>query len=197
MTKITSYSAFTHIFLALIFITLSYINKDIRGIFWLTGAIISSIFCGLILGVVGRKRDIGETCLKPGYKLLGFSSTALPLNIISYTQSYLGFPMMDIGTINYRILLGLEIMFIMAAYNKLTIDEANNPYCRSRAGEIIIAGIGGYLVGYLWYRMLSNKYKSALYYNDFQSNNVVCNKPSKQKFKCRVYKNGELLTTLN
>tara|TARA_Y100000741_G_scaffold308813_1_gene252020 strand:- start:550 stop:1143 length:594 start_codon:yes stop_codon:yes gene_type:complete len=197
MVKISSYAAFTHIFLGAIFITLSYINKDIRGIFWLMGAIMSSIFTGLILGVVGRKREIGETCLKNGYKLLGFSSTALPLNILTFTQSYLIFPMMDIGSINYRIIFGLEILFIMASYDKLTIDEAANPYCKSRAGEIVISGLGGYLVGYLWYRMLSSKYKSALYYNDFQSNNVVCSKPSKQKFKCKVYKGGQLITALD
>ena len=30
-------------------------------------------------------------------------------------------------------------------------------------------------------------------YNELVSNNVVCNKPSKQTFKCHVYKNGELI----
>ena len=37
-----------------------------------------------------------------------------------------------------------------------------------------------------------NKY---LFFNELSSNKDVCSMPSKQTFKCSVYKNGELLAT--
>jgi hypothetical protein len=32
-----------------------------------------------------------------------------------------------------------------------------------------------------------------MFFNEVQSNKDVCNMPSKQTFKCQVYKNGELI----
>ena len=33
-----------------------------------------------------------------------------------------------------------------------------------------------------------------LYFGKYTSNNVQCSKPSKQTFKCSVYKNGRLIS---
>jgi len=34
-----------------------------------------------------------------------------------------------------------------------------------------------------------------LFYNETSGNNTVCSMPSKQTFKCSVYKNGELISS--
>jgi len=60
----------------------------------------------------------------------------------------------------------------------------------------------GALIGFVWsivfYNILyqNNTLKDFLYYNDFDSNKVACMRPSKQKFKCSVYKNGELVESI-
>jgi hypothetical protein len=38
-------------------------------------------------------------------------------------------------------------------------------------------------------------YDSLLYFDELESNNVTCSRPSKQTFKCSVYKNGELISS--
>ena len=35
-----------------------------------------------------------------------------------------------------------------------------------------------------------------LYFNEIISNNKICSRPQKQKFKCAIYKNGELVKRL-
>ena len=39
---IYAYASYTHVFLATFFTVLTFINKDIRGIIWLAGAVFSS-----------------------------------------------------------------------------------------------------------------------------------------------------------
>jgi hypothetical protein len=42
--------------------------------------------------------------------------------------------------------------------------------------------------------MSANGGEKFLFFNEVQSNKVVCSRPTKQQFKCTVYKNGEILT---
>ena len=54
----------------------------------------------------------------------------------------------------------------------------------------------GILFGTVWVTIFwSAGKKDLLFYNELASNNVVCNKPSKQTFKCSVYKNGEIISS--
>ena len=38
-------------------------------------------------------------------------------------------------------------------------------------------------------------YDSLLYFDELLSNKVACSRPSKQSFKCSVYKGGELISS--
>ncbi len=68
--------------------------------------------------------------------------------------------------------------------------------CTSLAG-IFLGGLIGLLLGTVWFCMFYlTDNKKILFFNELVSNNVVCNRPEKQKFKCAVYKNGKLLKTL-
>ncbi len=56
-------------------------------------------------------------------------------------------------------------------------------------GNLIGGGLG---VGYFFAFWATNN-KNMLFIDDVTSNKVSCNRPSKQTFKCAVYKNGELI----
>ena len=58
--------------------------------------------------------------------------------------------------------------------------------------SVIIGGIIGTLFGFLFY----NTARSYTYINNTNtSTGQTCNMPSKQQFKCRLYKNGELVSS--
>jgi ABC-type thiamin/hydroxymethylpyrimidine transport system permease subunit len=50
--------------------------------------------------------------------------------------------------------------------------------------------LGGVIAGVVMY---GSSLKSYLYINEVNNNQEVCSMPSKQQFKCSVYKNGELV----
>jgi hypothetical protein len=43
--------------------------------------------------------------------------------------------------------------------------------------------------------LLMTSLKNKLFINQTSGNNQVCSMPSKQKFKCSVYKNGEIVSS--
>ena len=59
-------------------------------------------------------------------------------------------------------------------------------------GNILGAGIG---VAYFFLFWASGN-KNLLFGNSLDSNNVICNRPAKQTFKCAVYKNGQVVKNL-
>jgi len=180
---------FSHIFLALFFMAISIINKDLRGVIWVTGALFSTIITQTILKI-NPKKKITTQCKG---MLYGDNNPALASNIITYTLSYLLFPMMKIDKLNMQIIIGLLLLFLLNGYKKITIQKNNE--CYAGAMEIIFVGISGFIMGYLWYKLLiNNKLDKLLYFSEFISDNSVCTKPRETQFKCRVYKHGELIT---
>ena len=59
-------------------------------------------------------------------------------------------------------------------------------------GNILGAGLGA---GYFFAFWATNN-RNLLFTDSIASNNVTCNRPSKQTFKCAVYKNGQLVKNL-
>ena len=81
----------------------------------------------------------------------------------------------------------------------LVIDSSarikNN--CTNGLG-VVFGVILGLIIGGLYVLIIDSAgYNNLLYNDDFVSNKVACSKPSKQQFKCSVYKNGELLRNIN
>ena len=63
---------------------------------------------------------------------------------------------------------------------------------------ILLGSVIGFSIAIIWVYMLkSSGNSSLLYYDDLVSNKQSCSRPSNEQFKCAVYKNGELLNTIN
>ena len=67
--------------------------------------------------------------------------------------------------------------------------------CTTYVG-VALGSIVGIIWGVTWYFVIQTQNKGLLYYDDLLSNKVACSRPTQQQFKCAVYKNGELLSTL-
>ena len=67
--------------------------------------------------------------------------------------------------------------------------------CTTYPGTILGALVG-FLFGAVWYILFySMGYSSLLYFDELRSDNVQCSMPTKQTFKCSVYKNGQLISS--
>lgn len=68
--------------------------------------------------------------------------------------------------------------------------------CTNTLGVVmgtLVGGATGGLFTFLIYKFLNS---GLLFHGISSSNNVVCNRPSERKFKCSVYKNGQLIKSL-
>ena len=98
--------------------------------------------------------------------------------------------------INQNVNYGVLLFFISYIIFDILIKMKNK--CIS-SGKIlfgeIVSGLGlGALISSL---LFGSPLRSSLFVNDVSSNKEVCNMPSKQQFKCAVYKNGELIGAAN
>jgi hypothetical protein len=59
--------------------------------------------------------------------------------------------------------------------------------------QLIASLILGGLFGWLWGYLIQKTNNASLQYLSGSTNGEVCSKPSKQTFRCKVYKNGKLI----
>lgn len=198
--------SFTDIFrycmsLAPLFITCflimgSVLNQDVKGLVYLGGILIVAIL------TVGFKRlfrvrpptDYNqEQCqvfnLPP--LVTEFSAPDFNSMFLSFTTLYLLMPMAYGASQMNALLIIILIIFIIGNGATRYLTKCNN-LMDILIGNLLGSGLG---VGYFFAFWATNN-KKLLFIDDLNSNNVVCNRPSKQTFKCAVYKNGQLIKNL-
>jgi hypothetical protein len=176
-------------FLVFFFIMNSIVNSNIQGFIYLTGLFI-------LFGIV---KIFQKTILQNHYSSNKFC-TIIQQNfgthpsfisgLYGYTILYILLPMIQQKTLNLSLLLILLLLFL--------IDTLVRFYNQCTTMGFWVAGLVlGLVVATVWYTILkASKNDQLLYYNSTLSNKQTCSRPSQEKFKCAVYKNGELLQTL-
>jgi hypothetical protein len=90
---------------------------------------------------------------------------------------------------NYPVVATLLVLFAVDTVTRM----ANK--CTTLGGSML-GGLVGIILGILWYGMFHLLgYDDLLYFDELETNRVLCKKPSKQTFKCSVYKNGQLISS--
>lgn len=163
----------------------------LKGIIYFSGILIS----GLLYVLIGKL--FGEKSKRPPNASLACDLFTSPHNyyypnfpvIISFfTLFYIFLPMMESSRINPMLLATLAILSLMNGYYQVL-------NCCTNWLGFFISIIIGILLGSIWFAIIwgAGK-KDLLFYNELLSNNVLCDRPAKQTFKCTVYKNGEILS---
>ena len=180
-------------FLLVFFLIMSSIfNQNLKGLVYLAGLLIAVVINIFLMGQIKSPKlpDAAMSCEFAGLPILtGYNSPAPTSLVIAFTIAYLVLPMKYNNQMNYVILTALLCLFLLDAITKV------NKKCTTGGGSFLGALVG-FLLGLMWYTLFhTTGYDSLLYFGELQSNNVVCKRPSKQSFKCSVYKNGELISS--
>jgi len=109
--------------------------------------------------------------------------------MMSFTTVYLSMPMFINSSVNW-LFVGTCIVGIIMDIGVRT--KAGCTMSRNSIFTNIVAG--GVLAWAIVGLMTANGSERFLFFNEIQSNKTVCSRPTKQQFKCSVYKNGEVLT---
>ena len=175
-------------FIVFMFIMISIINSNIKGFIYFFGLIFIYVMIKFFQRSIpnNQKEHICRIFDSYHYVHPSFISA-----LYAYTIVYMITPMAMYNVFNIPliiILLVFSVIDLIVRYKSGCVG-----WMPIMIGSIIGAGVA---VG--WSSVLSSTGNSSLlYYDDLVSNKQSCSRKSNEQFKCAVYKNGELLNTLN
>ena len=188
---ISLYPGFIILFLLLVSI---FNYTPLKGIIYFSGISMCHIIWFLLARLFPnneRSKNAALTCDIINFPSFNYNIPNRPSIITWFTLIYLLLPMaINITTLFNPIIVVVLFLFTLS---NMYYQYKNN--CSNIPG-ILFGSVLGILFGLFWIGLFwkSNK-KDLLFYNELASNNVVCSKPSKQTFKCSVYKNGEMISS--
>jgi hypothetical protein len=185
------FSFFSPIVLATGITTLSFIFQNFKGLIYL-GFLVGSCFLRYYLYMIGGappNENDGTICTSIQYSKYGNASFSA--FVFAFTIAYIAIPMFDKGVVNFWILSSLLLYFCVDIYIKFSKICISNYL--DLGLNIVLGGLSSAFIIYLMYLGGSGKY---LFFNETSSKKDVCYQPSKQTFKCSMYKNGELINEL-
>jgi len=172
--------------------SMSVVFQNFKGFIYLAFLIASVLARELIIYSSNTPVFIPKNsiCNKVTYSPLGNSSFSL--FVISFSIFYLCWPMFLNKSINYWLLSGLLL------YLLVDLGYRNTQKCFSGFKSIFVNILGGFTFATLIViPMFYYGGKTSLFFNEVSSDKETCSMPTKQKFKCAVYKNGELIGNTN
>lgn len=174
--------------IAFFLIMSSLFNQDIKGIIYLMGVLIAIIINVFIMNLIKQPKDENQalSCNIFNIPYISEFNSPSPSSVfIAFSMIYLLLPMVTNGNLNYPVLIFFLCILGVDSYTK-AIKK-----CTTISG-ILFGIVVGLILGVGWYALISAAgYDSLLYFDELKSNRTLCSRPSKQTFKCQVYKNGE------
>jgi hypothetical protein len=183
LSNIIFYSPF---FLVVFVLSLGFAYQNTKGYLYL---VIIIVICALRCGIYNMNGWDNLTNNSSCNKLTfgNYGNSSFSGFIFAFTIVYLVFPMFYNGDINIPIIVVLLFyfffdLFIRKSYNCINVSDLSL--------NILSGILLSSLIVSLMYGMGLSNY---LFFNELSSDVEMCSMPSKQTFKCSVYKNGELL----
>ena len=175
--------------LAFLMVMISIINSNIKGLIYLLGLIILFVIVFLFQNTLRVPMDATNGFCNL-FNISQYSVPSFNSALYLYTIIYILFPMINMGMINFPLI----IVFLLLFVSDSIIKYKNK--CSSIVG-IVMGSILGLFFGMTWFLIIrATGQTGLLYYDDLVSNKIACSRPTKQNFKCQVYKNGELIQNI-
>ena len=180
------------ILLGFFLVMVSIFNQDVKGLVYLSGVLIASVINIFLMNIIKNNKDPNQAvvCDLISLPFIGaYNSPCTSSMFIAFTIAYLVLPMQYNNHMNYAVLISLLLLLGINSTTKVLKK------CTTSGGTIL-GTLVGLVMGAVWYSIFHmSGYDSLLYFYELQSNNVQCSRPSKQSFKCSVYKNGQLVSS--
>jgi len=174
---------------------LSFVFQNFKGLIYLgflLAAVISREFLFSNNSNYEKAKNDGSICSAIQFSYIG--NATFSIFVTCFTFLYLCFPMFINGGINWLIFSGL-LFYICLDIGVKVIQGCIN--MKSTGVQLFMDMLLGLSLAAIFTSLMyaggSSKY---LFFNETASDKEVCSQPSKQTFKCKVYKNGEVIGEL-
>jgi hypothetical protein len=105
--------------------------------------------------------------------------------LLAFIFTYIIMPMQTYNSYNVVLLSIVGAFFGINAVSKILNG------CTTLVG-VLIGSVIGFIIGFAWYSVVIASNPKLLFFAS-DGGDPVCSRPSKQTFKCKVYKNGEVI----
>ena len=188
MNIIVFLSFFSPIILATSITSMSFIFQNFKGLIYL-GFLIGCCVVREYVYIMSNAQPVandGTICTSIQYSKYG--NPTFSAFVFAFTIMYLSLPMFSNGAVNYWVFISLISYFLIDMFIKLYKK------CVIKTGDLflnILLGLASSaFIVTLMYTGGSGKY---LFFNEVSSNKDICYQPSKQNFKCQIYRDGTLV----
>ena len=181
--------------LSIIIISLSFILQNFKGIIFFLFLLGSAILREVIFrasGMFEKYQYDNSICTAVTFTTVGYNTFSV--FVAGFILVYLCLPMFLNDNVNWWIFSAL-IFYICL---DVGVKSLQGCIIMNKNGvQMFLDLLVGLGLASIWITAMSaggsSKY---LFFNEMTSDNQQCSMPKKQKFKCSVYKNGELISNL-
>jgi len=153
----------------------------------------------------GFKNDANGGVPIPDICMTGLSQIFIPkdvtysLYILTFTLMYFIVPMIMISVQKKVNVMNYGVLAFFISYIALDLFVKKSLACIPTLFSTLVIGdiisglfLGGIVSGLIMY---GTNLKTYLFINEMNSNKEVCSMPSKQTYRCNVFRNGELVSS--
>jgi hypothetical protein len=150
-----------------------------------------------LMGINNNVTQINPVCLTGNMQMFIPSDVTYSIYILCFSLAYFFTPMVMLSSQSNTNAINYGVLAFFMAYIALDIFIKKSLSCIQSVFSSLVIGdilsglfLGAIIAGPLMY---GTKFNNYLYINEINTNKEVCSMPTKQQFKCSVYKNGELV----
>jgi hypothetical protein len=189
---IVYFSFFSPIILATSITSLSFIFQNFKGLIYLGFLIGCCVVRNYVYMIAGGMPIVNDKTICTSIQYSKYGNPTFSAFVFAFTIMYLSFPMFSNSAPNFWVFISLVSYFLIDMFIKLYKK------CITNMGDLflnILLGLSSAaLIVTLMYAGGSGDH---LFFNEVSSNKDICYQPSKQTFRCKVYKDGELISSMN
>lgn len=181
-------SFFSPVILAICMVSLSFMFQNFKGFIYLGFLLGVCVVRNFVYMMNGSSPIINDKTICNSIQYSKYGNPTFSAFVFAFTIMYLSLPMFSNGAPNFWVFSGLLVYFFLDMFIKMYKK------CTVQMGDLFLNVLLGLassgLIVSLMYAGGSGKY---LFFNEISSNKEICSMPKKQTFKCKMYKNGELV----
>jgi hypothetical protein len=191
MNLLVFLSFFSPIILATSITSMSFIFQNFKGLIYLGFLIGCCVVRSYVYMISGASPIVNDRTICSSIQYSKYGNPTFSAFIFAFTIMYLSYPMFSTGSVNYWVFISLIIYFFVDMFIKIYKN------CIIKTGDlflnVLLGASSAALIITLMYVGGSGKY---LFFNEMSSDKEMCYQPSKQNFKCLMYKDGTLISEL-
>ena len=191
MNVVVFLSFFSPIILATSITGLSFIFQNFKGLIYLGFLIGCCVVRSYVYMMSGANPIVNDRTICTSIQYSKYGNPTFSAFVFAFTIMYLSIPMFSNGSINFWVFISLITYFFMDIFIKIYKN------CVIKMSDlflnVLLGAASAALIVTLMYAGGSGKY---LFFNEISSDKEMCYQPSKQTFKCSMYKDGTLVSEM-